>query len=142
MSQDEQEMLMGFFQRALEYGDRMMQIIEENLDVAEELPPGTDAEASDFLSQFQDLDPDFYAELKDTLMSKPDYRLSPEAYSNAREADLLARQDEILREYDELHRDAAFVEFLKTDFYYDAAVFEWRALMLVLERDPSSSTRH
>lgn len=142
MSDDQEKILLGFFERAVEYSDRMLQIIEENLDVAEELPPETDAEATDFLSQFQDLEPDLYEELKETLTSNPDYRLSPEAYSNARQADLLARQDEIVRDYEELHRDTALVEFLKTDFYYDAAIFEWRALMLVLEREQSSPTQH
>jgi hypothetical protein len=137
MPADEQQELLVFFQRAIEYSDRLMQIIEDNLDVAEELPPATEVEAVGFLSQFQDLEPDFYNQLKDALTTQIDYRLSEEAYSMARQTDLLRRQDEIVRDYEELHRDAALVDFLKTDFYYDAAIFEWRALMLALAREGS-----
>ena len=112
----------------------MAQIIQDNLDIAEELPPNTDEEASALLAPYQDLDSEFHEMLLKELKNEPDYRLTEEVYSKAREADLLQRKDEILREYEDLHRDTELVQFLKSDFYYEAATFEWCALMLVLKR--------
>jgi len=140
MTLEEDQKLLIFFQRAVEYSERLVQIIEQNLDIAEELPPNTKEDASALLAQYQDLDREFYEDLLKKLMTEPNYHLDEEAYSKARKADLLRRRDEILREYEELHQDAELVQFLKTDFYYEVATFEWRALMMVLQGQDSNDT--
>ena len=140
MPPEEAQRLLKYFQRAVEYSERLIQIIEQNLDIAEELPPHTKEEASAMLAQYQDLDREFYENLVKKLTTKPNYELSEEAYSKARKADLLRRRDEILRDYEELHHDTELVQFLKTDFYYEAATFEWRALMMVLQSQDSNDT--
>jgi hypothetical protein len=140
MTPEEEQKLLNYFQRAVEYSERLTQIIEQNLDIAEELPLNTKEEASAMLAQYQDLDSEFYENLLKKLTTEPDYHLTEEAYSKARKADLLRRRDEILRDYEELHQDTELVQFLKTDFYYEVATFEWRALMMVLQgQDPNDT---
>lgn len=140
MPVEEEKKALEFFRRAVEYSERLAEIIKQNLDIAEELPPTTKEDASAILAPYQDLDREFYEGLLKKLLTKPNYHLAEEVYAQARRADLLGRRDEILRDYEELHQDTELVQFLKTDFYYEAATFEWRALMIVLESQNSNDT--
>ena len=85
------------------------------------------------LAKYQDLDPDFRRSLLEKVTTQPDYTLSVEAYAERKKNDLLRRRENILCEYEQLHKNTDLVNFLKSGFYYEAAIFEWRALMLVLK---------
>lgn len=123
---------LSFFDKAVEYCERFVQLAKENLDIAEKLPPSTEQEAIAMLAEYQDLDADFRQSLLEKLTSQPDYILTVEVYAEHKRDDLLRRREEILGEYENLHENTELVSFLKTGFYYEAATFEWRALMLVL----------
>ena len=123
-----------FFERAVEYCERLLQIMRENPDIGEELPPSTKEEVLAILAPYQDIDPDFRQSLFELCTSEPDRRFTVEAYAERKTDDLLRRKEEIIFDYDQLHEDTDLVAFLKTDFYYEAAIFEWQALMLVLRR--------
>ena len=133
MTAEKEPSQLNFLEKAVEYSERLMQLTKENLDIAEQLPPSTEVEAIAMLAEYQDLDSDFRRSLLEKFTTEPNYRLSVEAYAERKGDDLLCRREEILSEYAQLHKNTDLVNFLKTGFYYDAAIFKWRALMLVLK---------
>lgn len=92
----------NFFEKAVEYSERLMQLTEENLDIAEQLPPSTKDEAIAMLAEYQDINPDFRRSLLEKVTTQLDYTLSVEAYAERKKDDLLRRRENILCEYEQL----------------------------------------